>query len=434
MDNGHIGWRHSLGAGLLLGLALGCAWLAHWTSRLYPQVLLIAMALLLALLGLAMMAAAGADGGPGWLRRWRQRLEAHFAGAGLPFLSVVVVLALAAISTGNNLLYLVVSALLAALLVSGATSALNLSGMELRFRLPEEIFAGDAVPVQFTLTNAKGFWPAYSLTVSAASRALGGVLEASMPPVYFAYLPCRQSQAAAGEIAFPCRGRYSSAAFVLSTRFPFGLVHKQRRFQASGHEPETLIYPRPLPVPVPAPRAPGEALSGALPASGAADELHRIRAHQPGDSARQVHWKASARSGVLQVREFSRDAAPRFRLRLASADGGDPERAEAALSRCAGWILALTRQHASPEPWIEFIGEYRHGAAAAPLWLPLAPAREHRRTVLDYLALVDPSLPPAPVLAPPPAPGVEEIVIQAPAAGWASEIAVEGRSPAGVRA
>jgi len=410
-----IAWRQSLGAGLLLGLALGCAWMAHWAPLLRARLALVALALVLTVLGLGLMFSLAEKRSThgGW-RRW----HTQFA-AGAPFFSVLTILALAAIVTGNNLLYLIVSGLLAMVVVSGLVSALNLSGMELRFRLPEDLYAGRPVPVGFTLTNAKGFWPAYSLTVAATSRPLAtapaaAALEVAMPPIYFFYLPRRDHVGAESVIQFPGRGRYSSAAFVLATRFPFGLMRKWRRFQSDGREPELLVYPAPV--------APTQAALAQLRAGarvprhrrGEGPELYRVRPHQLGDSARQVHWKASARAGALRVREFSDASGSRLRLRLALRPELPPERAEAALSLCAGWLLALLDPAAGPaqneDLWLEFLGE--NGVHTQPhhgFWLPLAPAHLQRRAILNYLAVVDPAR-----WAPPPAaldPGLAELTI-----------------------
>ena len=399
-----VAWRQSLGAGLLLGLALGCVWLAHWTPRLYPRLLLVAVAVLLGLLALAVMLSLSDRRG---MAAWRRRLDAGFAGIGLAYFSTLLILALAAITSGNNLLYLIVSGLLAALVVSGVMAALNLSGMELRFQLPEEVFAGQATRVQFRLVNAKRFWPAYSLTVGAGSRPVAGVgdgEEATMTPVYFGWLGGGESASGGGDIVFPSRGRYRGTVFVLTTRFPFGLLPKRRRFQAREREPDVLVYPHPtggLEAPTMLLQAEGEL---ALARRGEGQDLYRIRSPQPGDSARQVHWKASARAGALRVREFSEDRAPRLRLRLALAATLERDRSEAALSRCAGWVLALDR----PDLWLEFCGENRTVEGDA-LFLPLAPAASQRRAILDYLALVDTR---QPLAAPPPTePGLYEIAV-----------------------
>lgn len=414
-----LAWRQSLGAGLLLGLALGCGWLAHWTPHMYPRALLFVAAALLALLGAGLLLSLSDE--RGWTVAWQRRLEGTFvggfSGAGVPFFTVLVVLLVAALTSGNNLLYLVASGMIAALAVSGFCAALNLSGMELRFRLPEEVFAGQPAAVDFRLSNAKSFWPAYSLTVTAAAQrmddgggkrpAAGADTEAKLRPVYFAYLARQTGASGLSEIEFPSRGRYGSAAFVLSTRFPFGLMRKRRRFQAHAREPEMLVYPRPasgLELPLRQLRAGAE---WAQARRGDGQDLYRLRPHQPGDSARQVHWRASARAGTMIVRESNLDTGLRLRLRLALAPGLDPAGVEAALSLCAGWMLELDREGL----WLEFCGENSTPGGSG-LYLPLAEARCQRRAVLDYLARVDAALPPAP----PPrlTPGLHEILVAAP--------------------
>lgn len=370
-----VGWRQSLGAGLLLGLALGCGWLAHWTPHLYPRLLLYIAAGLLALVGIGLMLTLSEQ--RGWGSAWRGQLEAHFAGAALPFFTALVVLLVAAITSGNNLLYLIVSGLIAALIVSGLSSSLNLSGMDLSFRLPEEVFAGQPAPVHFELTNAKSLWPAYSVTLSA----LG---EAGFRPIYFGYLPRKGSAVAGSELTFPRRGRYRGAGFELSTGFPFGLMRKRRRFQSSAREPEMLVYPAPvagLELALAEVRAESRE---AQARRGEGQELYRLRPHQPGDSARQVSWKASAHTGTLYVRESGDENGLRLRLRFAVAPGLDAAQAEAAVSLCAGWMLALDRT----DLWLEFIGENPTPTGRG-LFLPLAPAPHHRRAVLDYLAQVE---------------------------------------------
>lgn len=370
-----VGWRQSLGAGLLLGLALGCGWLAHWTPHLYPRLLLYIAAGLLALVGLGLMLTLSEQ--RGWGSAWRRELEAHFAGAAIPFFTALVVLLVAAITSGNNLLYLIVSGLIAALIVSGLSSSLNLSGMDLSFRLPEEIFAGRPAAVHFELTNAKSLWPAYSVTLSAIG-------EAGFRPIYFGYLARRGSATAGSELTFARRGRYGSTRFELSTGFPFGLMRKRRRFQPSAGEPEMLVYPAPVEG-LEAPLA--EVRAGwreAQARRGEGQEPYRLRPHQPGDSARQVSWKASAHTGTLYVRESAEEDGLRLRLRLAVAPELEAARGEAALSLCAGWMLALDRADLE----LEFIGE-NATASGRGLYLPLAPAPQQRRAVLEYLAQVE---------------------------------------------
>ena len=61
--------------------------------------------------------------------------EVTRAGALIPML-ITVVIGIAAINTGNNLLYVIVSSLLAAIIVSGIASAIVLRSLELDVLLP----------------------------------------------------------------------------------------------------------------------------------------------------------------------------------------------------------------------------------------------------------------------------------------------------------
>src|ERR1022692_2626306 len=68
--------------------------------------------------------------------------------------------------SGNNLLYLVFSAMLALLLVSGFLSRLVLSGLELEFLLPEHVSARIQSPARVRIRNLKRLTPSFSIKLS----------------------------------------------------------------------------------------------------------------------------------------------------------------------------------------------------------------------------------------------------------------------------
>src|SRR5260370_11637112 len=55
---------------------------------------------------------------------------------------------------------------------------------------------------------------------------------------------------------------------------------------------------------------------------GRGTELYRIREHAPGDMARHVDWKATAKTGSLKVREFTREDERRLRVVFDNAEPG----------------------------------------------------------------------------------------------------------------
>jgi len=79
--------------------------------------------------------------------------------------------ALAAINTANNLLYMVLSALLAVLILSGVLSALNFrfcpGG---RFRTPLHCFAGEPFSISLLTHNDKRVFPTLSLQLKTLGK------------------------------------------------------------------------------------------------------------------------------------------------------------------------------------------------------------------------------------------------------------------------
>src|SRR5579862_9081052 len=84
---------------------------------------------------------------------------------GIIYLVAVFILVLAAVNTGNNLLFLILACLLAGILISGVLSRVVLTGVGVKFDLPEHIFAGQPVLAEIELRNEKQMWPSFSLRV-----------------------------------------------------------------------------------------------------------------------------------------------------------------------------------------------------------------------------------------------------------------------------
>jgi len=337
-------WVKFLLALLGLGLAFGTALLSTASGEAgHPlaSVILASLALLIAafvgLVTVPYLARRVA------LERLRQTFHFEVTKVGVIYVLVTLVIGIAALNTGNNLLYIVVAAMLAAILVSGILSALVLRGLELQVRLPEHVFAGRPVNGQISLRNPRRFLSAFSIRVVPAgrekkirkqwrwepttfvfplNRARGShwlsmrdwrvrrVQVATPVPglfqgaVYFPYLPPRSDRTADLELHFDRRGRYRESSFGVATRFPFAFLTKTRDVAL---EREIIVYPRI--------EAPSE-LFEILPlvqgewesfVRGRGSDLYRIREYMPEDSARHVDWKATAKSGSLKVREFSRE-------------------------------------------------------------------------------------------------------------------------------
>src|SRR5271165_5846649 len=98
----------------------------------------------------------------GWLS---YQIEYKVTREGLVYLVGIFVVALAALNTGNNLLFMVLASLLAGLLISGLLSRVVLGGIDVRLELPEHIFARRTVLAVAELYNAKQMTPSFSISL-----------------------------------------------------------------------------------------------------------------------------------------------------------------------------------------------------------------------------------------------------------------------------
>ena len=103
---------------------------------------------------------------------------------------------------------------------------------------------------------------------------------------------------------FPRRGAQRQRSFQFSTRFPFGFAER-REMVTTRHD--IIVYP--CLDPQPGFESLLDSVSGEIAAMqrGRGHDFYRIRPYEASESARHVDWKATAHTGVLQVREFARE-------------------------------------------------------------------------------------------------------------------------------
>ncbi|MGB2593161.1 MAG: DUF58 domain-containing protein [Candidatus Acidiferrum sp.] len=271
--------------------------------------------------------------------RWiGYKMEYRVTREGWIYILGIFLVAIAALNTGNNLLFLILASLIAIILMSGILSSITLSGLEMKLQLPEHIFAGQPVRALVELHNEKLTLPSFSLRVEAVrgKNASGSAMLET--PVYFPYIPKHERLQQNVPMTFLRRGIYRQEAFRIVTRFPFGFLQKARRLDLQS---EALVYPSVEPTGDFFEVLPG--MQGALESlmKGRGQDLYALRDYQPRDSSRHVHWKASARLGSLMVREFTQEDDCRVILVLdphmpgtVAADAADT-RFERAVTLCA---------------------------------------------------------------------------------------------------
>ena len=232
---------------------------------------------------------------------WGHRVRYRVTRVGLLFTLAVLVAAFAAIVSANNLLFLILAAMLATMLVSGLVSRLCLAALELDFLVPEHVSAGRYVPGRLFVRNQKRLMPSFSVRVEAIRDPDSPSLKSG---VYFPLIAGRATLEETVDVKFPRRGAYRQNGFAFSTAVPFGFLEKSARVTLRR---DTVVYPSIDPHPGFDDLLLG--ISGEIETHyrGLGKDFYRIRPYEALESARHVDWKASARVGALQVREFARE-------------------------------------------------------------------------------------------------------------------------------
>ena len=226
---------------------------------------------------------------------------------------------------------------------------------------PDEVFAGRPALIGIRIGNRKRWRASYSLTVEAGGAS-----------AWVPRLPPGADQLVSWEAAFATRGRQPFPQLRIATRFPFGLFVKAGTLAVDA---EVVVFPAVRAI-EPEARRQLAAGGASVRRRGRGVDLYNLREYRPGDEPRLVHWRSSAKTGALVVRELEADTAADTRIVLGRA-GEDSERVEAGLSDAASLAVHLLRAGGA----VELCGPGVH--------VPPGRGREHRQRILTALALFD---------------------------------------------
>ena len=280
------------------------------------------------------------------------------------FLGGLLVVLSAAVNTSNNLLYMVLSALLAVMLLSGLLAARNFKYLQMEPLLPARAFAGETIPLSVRIRNHRRIFPSFSLQIEPPGK-----------PLYFSVIRPRGTVQHLSETTFSRRGRYTFERLRVTSRFPFGFFVKTRQYLIDA---ECICYPEILPQ---------DRLEFSVTdilgthermERGLGSDLHTIRDYIPSDSARHVHWKATAKTATLKTREFAAEDSHRILLAFDRyGNPSDAERFESLVSRAASLAFHLIGNGAA----VTFISDDWES--------PAETGEATLDAILDYLALVE---------------------------------------------
>ncbi len=247
-----------------------------------------------------------------WFRWFYRYRSIRLTPEGTRYILLTLAVGVAAINTGNNLLYLLLAMLLSLIVMSGLLSEQCLKQLEFRRRMPDRVFANQPATVALSIANRKTRVPTFSLRVL---DVVAGV--AVDRGIHLLHAPPGSVTVQSYPLLVGRRGLHRIEGIKLLTRFPFGLFLKAATLPAPS---ETVVYPEIKPLPRTlahdlATRGDDQTVSRRGP--GVA--LYNLRRYHDGDDSRAIHWKTTARQRRLMVRETEAEDQRRVVLVLPTA-------------------------------------------------------------------------------------------------------------------
>jgi uncharacterized protein (DUF58 family) len=266
------------------------------------------------------------------LRAWRR---IYFTGFGLSFTLGSIAVGLAAMNTGNNLLYLLFGSMVGFIVVSSWLSEQTIRDVRIERGHSHFVTVGQDLRLNYQITNQKRFLPSLAIEI----------VEAGLPNrAFVANAPPRRSVSTRSVNSFVRRGIYPLGTVTLSTSFPFGLFRKERDVEIPG---EIVVWPRTdrrVRAPMAGAGRAARAVLAARGALGARGEYRSLRGYRPGDDPKDIHWRSSARSREPVTREYERDGAEtRWVCLDTRAEPSEP--AEVAVEVAAALIADAMAEH-----------------------------------------------------------------------------------------
>lgn len=213
--------------------------------------------------------------------------------AGYIYIALTIFLGISAVNTGNNLVYLIVAALLSFMGISGFFGKRNLSKIDIDIEFPQEIYANKEFPLKIRLKNNRGFLPVFLMRVKIDQYE-----------TLFPFIDKKRDSVKYINISFKKRGKYEIKNIHICSVFPFNFFIRCRRLNKPF---EFIIFPEPKRCELMSSFERERLSKGErhTDKAGFESEILSIREYIHGDPFKYINWKATAKTGELKTKELS---------------------------------------------------------------------------------------------------------------------------------
>jgi uncharacterized protein (DUF58 family) len=213
--------------------------------------------------------------------------------AGYLYIILTILIGFSAVNTGNNLVYIIASALLSYMMVSGIFGRGNLYGVEIALEFPEELFAKTETPIMVKLTSKRRWMPAFLINVSIKDRN-----------VLFPFVNAKSQMNLPCKIEFDQRGAFHIENIYVSSLFPFNFFTRYRKIVLNT---DLIVFPKPVKSHWQQFYDHRSMTRGEVPSSlsGYDSDITSIRDYVFGDPTKYISWKSTAKTGHLKTKELS---------------------------------------------------------------------------------------------------------------------------------
>ncbi len=203
---------------------------------------------------------------------------------GTIYILLTIAIGFAATNTMNNLLYILLSFLLAIMGISGIFARKNLSGITFSVLPPPEIYRNTPAPFKIILrSRSKKFNVIVEIErVKRTVPMLDGEFHLTIP------------------LKFARRGIHRIERFTLTSSFPFGFFTREEVYELPV---EFIVYPHVYRI-SPEDYFHFDSLTAGIREGrrmGTGGDFMGLRRYEDGDPVRLIHWKASSKELVTKV-------------------------------------------------------------------------------------------------------------------------------------